>query len=239
VTIGGPLLSPGRHHPCPVRPWRDGRFGPAVLYLPRRKLPVHRRAVRGQRGLRQLGLPTTLDAVQLGLGDTRHNTAGGSGEALGHGGRDDRRRVQLVGFRSADCSGGIPRDPRARRAIIDRVWKIERLRMLSPGLEDNCSSSARNRLPNRSSLNSHSASSRSTHVSGDFASAIEACRRLRTVSFAIQHRVKVAHGSFVSHLRELLARIICKSLKIIRKLWVIESTPVRLPCTSTVVACSL
>jgi hypothetical protein len=158
---------------------------------------------------------------------------------LGHGGRDDRRRVQLVGFRSADCSGGIPRDPRARRAIIDRVWKIERLRMLSPGLEDNCSSSARNRLPNRSSLNSHSASSRSTHVSGDFASAIEACRRLRTVSFAIQHRVKVAHGSFVSHLRELLARIICKSLKIIRKLWVIESTPVRLPCTSTVVACSL
>lgn len=49
--------------------------------------------------------------------------------------------------------------------------------MLSPGLEDNCSSNERNRLPSRSSLNSHSATSRSTHASGSFASAIRNCRR--------------------------------------------------------------
>jgi hypothetical protein len=35
--------------------------------------------------------------------------------------------------------------------------------------------------------------------------------------------VKAAHGSSVSHLREYLARIICNLLKILRKLWVIES----------------
>src|ERR1039458_3871667 len=101
--------------------------------------------------------------------------------------------------------------------------------MLSPGLDDNCESNDRNRLPNRSSLNSQSAASRSTHAPGESASAIEVRRRFRTVLFGIEHRVKVAHGSSVSHHQELLARIICKSLKIIRKLWVIESNYARLP----------
>src|ERR1700692_4072517 len=95
--------------------------------------------------------------------------------------------------------------------------------MLSPGLDDNCESSDWNRLPSRSSLNSQSASSRSTHAFGDFASATVDRRRDRTFSFGILHRVEVAHGQSVSHHRETLARIICKSLEIIRKMWVIES----------------
>src|SRR5271167_2382301 len=94
--------------------------------------------------------------------------------------------------------------------------------MLSPGLEDNCASNERNRLPNCSSLNSQSAASWSTHALDNFASATRVCRRFRTGLFGIEHRVKMAHGSSVSHHQELLARIICKSLKIIRKLWVIE-----------------
>ena len=44
--------------------------------------------------------------------------------------------------------------------------------------------------------------------------------------------MKVAHGSSVSHLREYLARIICNLLKILRKLWVIESLATRLPTDS-------
>ena len=94
--------------------------------------------------------------------------------------------------------------------------------MLSPGFEERCSSSDRNRSPKRSSTNSRSASSRSTRASRGFSSATEECGRFRTVSFGIKHRVKVAHGSSASQFRESFSRNICNLLKINQKLWVIE-----------------
>lgn len=94
--------------------------------------------------------------------------------------------------------------------VLAQSWQTSGI--ASPGLDDNCSSSARNRLPSRSSANVAPANSRSTQFSPLFASATVRLRRARTGFSGMQHRVEVAHGGVVSHDIESNSRTACKSL---------------------------